>query len=253
MRSTTRRRRRPVWPAITVLLWCVALARPSAQNWKTKAADFDNRYEGLVPVDVGSPDLELASFVGYFEPFEQHVELQVGFYLPSPAPAVVKAQELRDMVYYRMESKPRQWTTAWNRFERWDTRAVIDAQHVSPANIGVVVRLDDQNESGALAPAFVYHTALPRDVGAYRMVFRPGMTLAGAECAVYDARPARVDPVLKQAIPGDLARHEPFYVSLDLRRQPAGALTIVIRGFVKNRSQIVTREYRFFHTPTTGG
>lgn len=240
--------------AAGVLLWCAAANHVGAADWKTKATEFDNRYEGVVPMDVGSPDLELVSFVGHFEPFERKVQLRVSFYLPAPARAVVSAQELRDEVYYRMESKPQSWRApAWNRFEQWDTQSVVDPKHVSPANLGVLVRLDDQTESGAVAPAFVYHTTLPRDVGAYRIVLRPGLTLAGAECAVYGTRPGVTDPVIKQTVPGDLARHEPFFIPLDLREQAAGRFRLVIKGFVKNRSQVVTREYTFFHMRQTAG
>lgn len=67
-----------------------------------------------------------------------------------------------------MESRPARWNAGtWNEFGPWSTATVLRRDEIPLSNLGVLVELDAPNSPiRNFAPAFVYQTGLPRQVGA---------------------------------------------------------------------------------------
>jgi len=217
--------------------------------WKwDPSADRVNRFEGLVSVESANPEFELLSFTGGVEKFGPATELKVAFYLPQASPVVLLAQELQEDKYYRMEAKPAPWKSgAWNTFEPWDTSVVIDAQHVDRDNIGVVVHLSpDVLASGAVAPAFVYHTTTSHQATAYTVVFRTRSTMARVMYTV--TGPNAAQPAVSRTLEGDFIRDTPITLDIDARTLAAGTNTLAITCIPTSAGATkIERRYSFEH------
>jgi hypothetical protein len=217
--------------------------------WKwDSAADRVNRYEGLVSVESANPEFELLSFTGGVEKFGPGTQLKVAFYLPQASPVVLLAQELQEDKYYRMEAKPAPWNAAaWNTFEPWDTSVVIDAKQVARDNIGVVVHLSqDVLASGALAPAFVYHTTTTHQTAAYAVVLRTRSTMARVMYTVTGA--GAPQPAVSRALDGDFIRDTPITLDIDATKLAAGTNVLAITCVPTSASATkIERRYTFEH------
>lgn len=209
--------------------------------WKRRN-DKGNRYEGLVSIPTGNPDLEVLSFTGFFEPFNRNVNLRVRFFLPGRSNLSIIAHEIEDQKQYLMVAKPQGWTPGgWNEFSPWPSDVVV-REGISSDNVGVLITIDQTNQ---LAPAFVYYSRAPHNVNSYTMYLRSNknlsrvlLTLHGSDSS---SRP-RTWPL------GAQAADVPFRVNLDTRGFPEGKLTLVIdRDLRGNPQKPPTREYSFYH------
>jgi hypothetical protein len=232
-----------------LVLWLVLASLQVAGPWKwDPSADHVNRYEGLVSVESANPEFELLSFTGGIESFPPSTSLKVAFYLPQDSPVVLLAQELQEDKYYRMESKPAAWKPGtWNTFEPWNTADVIDAKHVSHDNIGVVVHLSsDVLASGAIAPAFVYHTTTAHRPPQYTAVIRTRSTMSQVIYTVTGA--AASQPVVSRTLEGDFIRDTPIALQIETSQLPAGPNVLAITCVPSSLSASkVERRYTFYH------
>jgi len=217
-------------------------------TWR-KQHDRGNRYEGRIEIPVGKPDLELLSFVGFREPFTTDVTLKVRFFLPTDSPVFIQGRELQEQKQYWMESKPWQWPAGvWNEFGPWPTREVLSREGVPAWNLGVVIRLySETSNSGALVPAFVYHSTLPASVNKYILYLRPSSTLKKVTSSFYRIVDNQEVEVKGSSLLGDIIAGEPFPIELDVRELAEGSMRLVVQGAYKNRLGGLIREYRFYH------
>ncbi len=229
------------------LFLAVSAAQVAPEKWRQQN-DRGNRFEGLVQVPAGLPDLELVSFVAYWEPFEAGATLRVLFYLPVEMPVVVESRELRDEKQYWMESKPQSWRAgAWNEFGPWPTRDVIAREGIAADNLGVVVRPRGQSPSGTILPALVYHQHRPGSVERYSLYIRPNTTLRTVQYSADRASGARTVALAKGMLPGEKIAGEPFLIDLDFRGVKPGPVRLIINGTFKNRTGGPVRKFEFFH------
>lgn len=237
------------------LALCVALTvviHAQTRPWNLPAAaEFDNRYEGLSAQQVANPDFELLSFTGGVHTPDAEQDLRVDFYLTEQQPVTVRAQELRDDKFYRMESKPRAWTSnAWNTFAPWTIKEVIARQQIPLANIGVVVYLSTSTgQSGAIAPAIVYQHEKPGDRGTrYQVVFRVLRT--NLKEVHYTLRPiGRADTPIARTAKGVFIRGTPVFLDVDAAALTAGQYSLEIECVpVSASGKPIRRDFTFHHT-----
>lgn len=211
--------------------------------------DRGNRYEGRIEIDVDAPDLELLSFVGFYEPFEEDSILRVKFFLPRPTGVSIQARELLDQEYYWMESKPEGWRPGrWNEFGPWPTRDILDREGVESWNLGVAIWLEEGSGS-ELTPAFVYHSRPPTSVAGYTIYLRSNRTLKGLDYTLYRIVDGREVEETASSLSGNLIAGEPFAVKLDAEGWAAGLRRLVVEGSYKNLEGGPFREFRFYHQP----
>lgn len=231
------------------------------ERWRSDN-DRGNRYEGRIDVPVSGSAIELLSFVGRIERYDDPVELNVRFYLPTDeqltcgttppdsAGVRVEARELREEKLYFMESKGEQdWESgAWNGFGPWETRTVLDAESIPPSNLGVLVKLDKKPWT-TVAPAFVFHTQSPSRVDSYRLHLRPNATLSQVSYKLLGCEAGVEVELSSSTLRGDKIAGEPFAIRLDVSELPAGPLTVRVNGRVKNRDKRPSIDVRLYHEP----
>ncbi len=66
---------------LLALLAGAADAQEPSEWWKRKN-DRGNRFEGLIEIPVGRPQLELLSFLGSKESYTENVDLRIRFFVP---------------------------------------------------------------------------------------------------------------------------------------------------------------------------
>jgi len=213
-----------------------------------KDVDRGNRFEGLLEQDLANDDFELVSFTAAFEPFSRDAQLRVRFFLPASSSVRIVAQDLDSQWYYRMESKPAEWTERrWNTFGPWASGDVIDRHQIPWSDLGVVVYLDDNiYASGPVAPAFVYHTHPPSAVTEYALALRSRLTIARVKYAL--GAEGGGAPVREQVIDGDFLRRAPIVFSVPAAGLPDGAYRLSLVMSPRSALQKpIEREYRFHH------
>lgn len=235
------------------------------ERWRSNN-DRGNRYEGRIEVPVSGSAMELLSFVGRVERYDEAVDLNVRFYLPtdeqltcSMAPpgtddVRVEARELREEKLYFMESKGEQrWIPgAWNGFGPWETGTVLDREGIPPSNLGVLVKLDKKPWT-AVAPAFVFHDQAPTRVDSYRLHLRPNATLSQVNYKVLGCEEGEEKELSSATLRGDKIAGEPFAIRLDVSDLTAGPLIVRVNGQVKNRDKQSSIDVRLYHEPEIVG
>lgn len=212
--------------------------------------DRGNRFEGRRDVTVKRPDLELVSFVGFYEDYyAQDVELKVQFFLSEEAPVFLVAREIEERTQYWMEAKP--WASkgaSWNEWGPWRTGDVLRRENIPSSNLGVLVKLEE-GEGRNLAPAFVYYSKPPSSVSTYSVYIRPNAPLRAASYSLH--RQEGDEIVRGEAEVGDFAG-EPFEIRLDVSDVEDGFLRLEIETQIQGRNKSATREYEFFHKHELG-
>jgi len=222
-------------------------SRAEDESWKRRN-DKGNRYEGLVSVQTGNPDLEVLSFTGFFEPFNRNVNLRVKFFLPGKTNLSIIAREIEEQKQYRMEAKPQGWTAGeWNEFSPWPTDVVL-REGISSDNVGVLITIDQNqssDQSTQLAPAFVYYSQEPHNSSSYLMYPRSNKNLRRVQLSLYG--PDSSSRPRTWAL-GPQAADVPFRVNLDTQGFPEGKLTLKVDRDLRGIPQRPpTHEYSFYH------
>lgn len=236
--------------ALAALLFVLALhpgryhARPAYDDaaWRAKN-DRVNRYEGVITRDVVGPDLQVLSLMGFFEPFRGNVNLKVRFFYPRQGDLSITAQEIVDLRQYWMEVKPLGWSPgSWNEFKPWPTGDVILREDVAPDNIGVLIRLDGNDQ---LLPAFTYHSSVPDRATRYAMHLRTGKHLRSVRFTLSGVG-ADSKPLTKPLVLGPQTAGIPFRADLDARGFADGLLSLKVWA-TPREGKPWAEDYRFQH------
>ena len=241
--------------AVTCLIVLAGSLPSAAQGVRSPEFERANRFEGLVGLPISGPNrpaVDLTSFTGFFQPFTGSVDLQIEFFLPpSQAKVQIVAQELRQDLFYRMESKPRTWVpNTWAVFGPWSTGDVIVPGKVQPSNIGVVVQLGDGPEGRTLvAPAFVHQSTVAASLTGYRVQLRPvRTTLSAVDYTLERIETDRLVGVAKERVAVERPERRSFPIDLDAAALAEGRYLLTVIGYVKNSSSLkITRQYEFEH------
>jgi hypothetical protein len=135
-----------------------------------------NRSEGLMDTPNAKREYTVAAFFALpREPLDAQPRgyLHVKYYLPGDEAVFIQARQMLWRSNYLMISKPESVPKnrqQWNDFS-WPAEDVITARRVDASNLGVVVRLNSDNEyAEELAPAVLYNRAEPRQLsGKYEL------------------------------------------------------------------------------------
>jgi hypothetical protein len=216
--------------------------------------DRGNRCEGLIDLEVSSPDLVLLSFAGYREPFDDVVDLRVRFFLSLPAGVVVRGRELRDRKQYWMESKAAAFRGGeWNEFGPWSTGEVLRREGIPHSNLGVLIEVENaQAANQVLAPAFVYHSRSPASIDRYTLHLRPNKALSQVTYSLYRLGDDWEETRVEGGPLGPKRASLPFPIRLDATHLDEGPLRLVIDAKVKNVRSGIHREIDFYHKPLIG-
>jgi hypothetical protein len=219
-----------------------------------------NRYEGLRDLQyAGEAKLRLLSFIAYYEPVrlaDQPV-LKVRFFLPRTGSVFITAVELRRQgrSHYQMRPARTDWNAGWQEFSPWPTADVLVPLQISPDNLGVVARLDSEQDggSGAIAPVIVYAGRYPQVAARYVAQFLPPSTLAKVDYDLInvDAGTRVASGRLCEETPGQskpcVAGNTPFEIAVDLSGQPSGNYRLVIDTRVYDHASGPSQQYFFWH------
>ena len=140
-----------------------------------------NRYEGIKPIGVSAPDLELLSFFSYKEDVVSgtDVNMKIKFFLKSESRVYITAKELILRKFYLMKPLKTNWKTGFQEFSKWPTREVINPLSIKMREIGIVGRISrDRIGSGDVVPLVMYHSESPITVDSYTLVLRPKRALS---------------------------------------------------------------------------
>jgi hypothetical protein len=231
-----------------LLLFLIVVAeRAFAQDdtWKSRN-DRGNRYEGLIGINTGNPDLELLSFIASLEPYTEDVDMKVKFFLPNPSAVSIVAKEQEVFKQYYMEAKPNAWQGGkWNEFSPWPAHFLLQ-EKIPASNLGILVGLKKDGEITQYLPVIVYHSRVPDSIGTYTLYLRPRETLSSVTYTIYQATGNQV--LRKLELKGKKAAGFPFPVELDMQGIPDGPLKVIISRKIKDRTEPpVLYEYRFYH------
>jgi hypothetical protein len=216
------------------------------EEWK-RNNDRGNRYEGLINIKTGNPELEVLSFTGMREAFgKADVSLKVKFFHHAQDRLSIIAQEIKTQRQYYMKAKQESWQTgAWNEFGPWPTRDVINREEIGSDNLGVLI----SDGGNRLVPALVYYSAAPATVGVYRMHLRANAHLKYATLSLYGNQGKGRPNPRKWVLAKQLA-NMPFYIDLVVRGYGEGPMRLVIEPHpMKEGDKLSTQEYLFYHKP----
>ncbi len=234
---------------IHIVLCVSALGQNDA--WRRRN-DRGNRYEGLISVITGNPDLEVLSFTGSRQNFDpgQNVNLKVKFYLPAEAPISITAQETEDQKQYWMEAKPRAWRAgAWNEFSPWPTGDVILKEEIPSDKLGVLVRMEGGAGTTQLIPALVYHSNAPTSVSTYTLVLRTNRNLNHVYLTLYgNAKGGQPNP--ERLTLARQTANVAFNVEIPAWKFNEGPMRLVVERELRNSTEkLPQREFTFYHKP----
>lgn len=243
---------------ISTLSFIISETSAQSEKWWSKwrrQNDQGNRYEGRVPIPVGGSNVELLSFFGCREPFDNSVNLKVRFFLATDAKVLIRGREVQESKQYRMESKIEEnskWIAdRWNEFGPWETRKVLDKEQIPYRNLGVVITLDKATRyDRLLAPAFIYHSELPQWASEYTMHLCSKYTLGTLSYTLMRRLDDKDVPLTTPFhLFGTMIGGEPFPVVVPVREISEGWTLLVIDGKYKSRMGGIHREYLFYHRP----
>ena len=243
------------WRALLLLTGALCASACSAQ------ADIEyrargNRAEGVRNLPVSGYSLELLSFRAL--PLEAAqgslpAQYHIRFFLDRDRPAHLVVREVENRYSYWLDkvrpTKP--WRAGFDNIFDWSTREVLAQLPELPVDrLAVTVRLDTETPSSVerVAPAIVYHTAAPKAVTAYEVVF-----VANARLRV-DASVERIDG---SAAPGQMERGTlaswpagvPFTLRWDAMSAPAGSYRLRLRAQVRENLERFDQLVEFHHQP----
>lgn len=222
------------------------LTKNQDDDWKRRN-DKGNRYEGLISIQTGNPDLEVLSFTCMLEEYgKEDVVLRVKFFSNAKGDLSVTAQEIETDRQYYMVAKRKNWQAGeWNVFGPWPTKDVIKKEDILSDNLGVLI----SGGGNQLQPAFVYHSQPPATANAYRMHLRSNKTFASAQVSLYGT-PGRGQPNPKTWGLAKQVAGMTFRIDLDVSGYGKGPMRLVIKRRPEaGGAPPPEREYRFYHNP----
>lgn len=212
------------------------------------------RFEGQQAIPYGAPDIELISFMGYRENFEEDksYNLKVGFYFPYTErdSLYIVARELeKTKKFYFMRPVKKTWLQdQWQQFSQWPTKDVIEPLKIRVNRVGLVGRLNRENEgSGKIVPLHLFYSDLPDSIISYTLHFKPKEDLRSLIFKIIDLEN---NETIESGEIMRLSGLESHAIRFDFSKKHPGLYRIVLDGKLKyDPTMGPYREYTFYHNP----
>jgi len=232
---------------------CAAAPRDSA--W-LKKNDQGNRFEGNYARQVANPSIELVSLTGNFEPYQAGArqQLQVLIYLPGGGDYLIKAEELRPIQYYWMQSKETKGRPGWNRFENWPVDGWLKRLNVPADNLGVVAYAGDPKRH-RFAPVLLFHSSAPAEVKRYIAKLRLGHAIVKGKAKIYRGAYDRAIPPADKLINTLSIRsysegsNLPLLLPAEPMGREAGWITVALELEKTGGGQKIAYTFCLYHQP----
>lgn len=219
-----------------------------------------NRYEGVKASPIKGEDLVLiAAMVDWQEqPSRLPTQpLKLNFFLQDENTDVdVTVREIDNQYFYVMDSvKPAvSWRKGFRNEFAWTTQTVLQElnKNMDMYELGVLAQEKTKEKSKTsdfdlkVAPAILYHTALPKTVEAYRFTFKPGED-ARLTCTI--ARQGGKTTVLEQFIPHAVGGR-PLSIRWDASKAGQGTYVLTVDGYSLFTGDPFQQKIAFYHHPT---
>ncbi len=244
---------------VTVAFGAVLAAGPALSQPRVDYRDRGDRFEGVRRFPVSGYTIELlAAQATYKEPLPAGTTpaiYRLRFFLERPAPAHVVVREVDNRHSYWLDKL--QPATPWragfaNQFA-WPTSDVIGKlPGLGLYDLGVVVRLGSESPSDleTVAPAVLYHSALPAAIAGYEFAFKTNAT-ARLELSVERSDGTPVEPPPEPRVLRSWPFGAPLRVTWDASHARAGEYRLRVSGRALQNNQPFRKEVRFFHQPKT--
>ena len=223
---------------------------------------FENRIEGTNVHTNALQDFTLIAVHRTFQLFPQNAVLHVRFFLPRGPENVGKevfleAMELQDSFHYFMQAKgSSKWVDgAWNVFEPWPTKDIIDRLGVRASNVGV--RAGYQTNAGQMVflPVDVYQSDGQPATRSYTLHFITASDLQSLDVSVTNAAGVTMKtPKLQQKCNKTYNPSCKLYAagsshsfSLDMSGLPQGEYHIKLLGHVPGSLTPTSLDLVLFH------
>lgn len=212
------------------------------------------RFEGQQEIPVGNPDLELISFMGYREKFEENksYNLRIGFYYPYSETdslyIIASELEITNKSYFMRPIRKNWQKSKWQEFTQWPTNDVIDPLKIRVNRIGLVGRLNFAEEgSGNIVPLNLYSLNSADSIASYILHFRPNEDLRSL---TYQVIELASNQTVDQGNLERLSGQGTYPIMLDFLNKKPGYYMIILKGKLRDDPKKGPyREYTFFHNP----
>lgn len=222
--------------------------------------EFDNRYEGSTTEMIsGSANLQLISFVSYFQDFEwyKNQRLNIGFFLEEAKPVNILVQQTKGNVIYRMKPKKFPTTNGPNEFGPWPVDDVLSSLEMTRNKLGVTIT---DSDGSVLYPAAIYHSQDSLNFRNYLFHFLPGKSLTKIKFSLYKGLykdiELKTDSLVYVQDLKNRTKHggEPFQLSIEkedlaLDADWQGWLTLAMKAKDYENYSNVEALYFFYHSP----
>ncbi len=246
-----------------VLVFCASSIKAQDARW-LHDNDRANRYEGLLDQPNAKRAYDILGFSGFGQnlekipPDKSAVNLHVGYCLSEPVPVFIEARQVRGRTQYLMKSKDAPHLKGWNIFQPWPVNTVLFAYGIDPNALGIVARLNSDNEYAEyLAPAIFYADQPPAHISQYSLSItvrqkRANLTYDYA-AGTHTPRKCFFSPSQPclPAARGDMSVEAGGVIPLILEFEdfPAGSATVHITGSYANSDEKLFAQFHFSHFP----
>jgi hypothetical protein len=230
-----------------IFLWWNPTAGADELEYKERA----NRFEGVRPKPVGGFNVELLSArVDYHDdPETLGEQFHARFFLERASDVKITVRELDYKRYYWLDKiKPQSpWQVGFGNVFHWPTSDVVRPLNLRISDLGIVVRLGNQEpgEPERVAPVAFYQSQFPSDVKGYVFSFRLRED-AKVNVTVYkgDEKYYESDPIKVRG-----KRSFPFKWDLAAKPPPEGEYKVVLSGYELSANDPVHLAVQFYHRP----
>ena len=246
-------RRTIAFTAKVCALWIGAMLAVSVS---AQMKDYGNRVEGTAYHPQNAKSYEILGFFAHREafPLTDGIKLRLSFFQPDQkVKAFVSANELRVEKQYEMKAKTITLRSdGWSEFSDWPVSVVLKPNKITADNLGVVVRLGNDNEANEeLAPVVLVSTAQgPAAIREYTLYLKADKQLRSVDFQVTAEGFKKTFHYREGQRNRAVEENTVIPLNFPAVGIPMGPVTIEIRAPIANSlNGVLTPRVQFYHKP----